>query len=297
MPTIEEENVFDHLDSTFSKDHLDLGIPSRSPTPTDKSYSLGDVIYYPFRTSLGVWQWASHNVEENVIAPVANRISSSMINPTNLSIVLWNYIKSMTPQRARDLTRIISIAITNSLGLLQADESLTFSRMNKQLREDTAKFISSEHGQTLVVDSVACISKTAAALNTPEMKIAGAQVTKTILDSLELIASKEGQQVIQSTADAAGSFIELVASPESTIFLTEVRIYGWIARLLYFSHCGFFMSRLPRMSVMHLILNIVNGPPIRPIERPMTTSRKTPHRRKRHFLLDRGKWKMNTGVR
>lgn len=59
------------------------------------------------------------------------------------------------------------------------------------MRDNAAHLISSKHGQTVVIDSVASIAKIASALNTKEVKAASQQVTKTTIDFVELLASDE----------------------------------------------------------------------------------------------------------
>lgn len=66
--------------------------------------------------------WATSKVDEKVVSPVATRLASSVANPFVLSFFIWERIKKMTPQRARDVTRLLSTAVANALGVLGAEK-------------------------------------------------------------------------------------------------------------------------------------------------------------------------------
>lgn len=72
--------------------------------------------------SMRMNRWATNKVDEKVVNPVATRLATSVANPHVLSFLIWERIKTMTPQRARDVTRLLSTAVANALGVLGAEK-------------------------------------------------------------------------------------------------------------------------------------------------------------------------------
>lgn len=71
-------------------------------------------------------RWATSKVDENVVSPVTSRLANSVANPFVMSYFLWERIKEMTPQRARDLTRLFSTAVANAVGVFGAEKGQAF---------------------------------------------------------------------------------------------------------------------------------------------------------------------------
>lgn len=76
-------------------------------------------------------RWATHKVDKNVVSPVASRIVNSVANPYVMSYFIWERIKKMTPQRARDVTRLFSTAIANAVGVLGAEKGKALTSTTK----------------------------------------------------------------------------------------------------------------------------------------------------------------------
>lgn len=77
------------------------------------------------------FRWATNKVDENVVSPVATRLVNSVANPYVMSYFIWERIKKMTPQRARDVTRLLSTAIANAVGVLGAEKGKALTNTTK----------------------------------------------------------------------------------------------------------------------------------------------------------------------
>ena len=80
---------------------------------------LGQVIFHPISSTYDVFRWAGNTVDDRVLSPLSTSIASSLLNPFNLSLLIWENIKDSTPQRARDITRIITTMIANYVRVLR----------------------------------------------------------------------------------------------------------------------------------------------------------------------------------
>lgn len=85
-----------------------------------------DVCVYVFMD-----RWATNKVDEKVVSPVTNRLVTSVANPYVMSYLIWDRIKKMTPQRARDMTRLISTAIANAVSVLGAEKGKALTGKTK----------------------------------------------------------------------------------------------------------------------------------------------------------------------
>ncbi|RLN26061.1 hypothetical protein BBO99_00000567 [Phytophthora kernoviae] len=167
-------------------------------------------------------RWATTKVDESVVNPVASRLANSVANPAVLSFLLWNQLKTLTPQRARDLTRLLATALSNALSVFGADRGQQLGTSTKQLQEDFVRAASSHTGRDVVLNSVATVAKVAQALNTPETKAATQQLFQTLQSVVDFFASNDGRRIISSTGECITSASEMAASPESSIFLAEL---------------------------------------------------------------------------
>ncbi|OQS06597.1 hypothetical protein THRCLA_01374 [Thraustotheca clavata] len=172
--------------------------------------------------STSLMGWAGEKVDKSVVTPCANMISGSIANPYVLSSKIWDTLKEATPQRARDVSRLISLAISNSALILSSDNTIEWSQSTKALRDHTLAMAATPQGQILVQDCIATVAKTSQALNTPETKAATKQFTKAIQSWIQMLATPQGMQVIDDFGNWASYLTDIAASPESTIFLLEV---------------------------------------------------------------------------
>ncbi|EGZ16716.1 hypothetical protein PHYSODRAFT_544573 [Phytophthora sojae] len=167
-------------------------------------------------------RWATTKVDESVVNPVASRLAGSVANPAVLSFLLWDRLKTLTPQRARDLTRLLATALANALGVFGAERGQRLGASTKQLQEDFARAASSRSGRDVVLNGVATVAKVAQALNTPETKAATQQLFQTLQSVVDFFASDDGRRIISSMSECLTSATEMAASPESSIFLAEL---------------------------------------------------------------------------
>ncbi|KAL4130460.1 hypothetical protein PRIC2_006457 [Phytophthora ramorum] len=167
-------------------------------------------------------RWATTKVDESVVNPVASRLAGSVANPVVLSFLLWDRLKTLTPQRARDLTRLLATALTNALGVFGAERGQQLGASTKQLQQEFVRAASSRSGRDVVLNSVATVAKVAQALNTPETKAATQQLFQTLQSVVDFFASDDGRRIISSTGECLSSATEMAASPEASIFLAEL---------------------------------------------------------------------------
>ncbi|KAG6580073.1 uncharacterized protein IUM83_16015 [Phytophthora cinnamomi] len=167
-------------------------------------------------------RWATTKVDQSVVNPVAARLAESVANPAVLSFLLWDRLKTLTPQRARDLTRLLATALANALGVLSAERGQRLGASTRQLQQDFARAASSRSGRDVVLNGVASVSKVAQALSTPEAKAATQQLFQTLQSVVDFFASDDGRRIISSTGECLTSATEMAASPEASIFLAEL---------------------------------------------------------------------------
>ncbi|POM68353.1 Hypothetical protein PHPALM_15499 [Phytophthora palmivora] len=167
-------------------------------------------------------RWATTKMDETVVNPVAARLADSVANPAVLSFLLWDRLKTLTPQRARDLTRLVATALANALGVFGAERGQQLGASTKQLQQDFVRAASSRSGRDVVLNSVATVAKVAQALNTPETKAATQQLFQTLQSVVDFFASDDGRRIISSSSECLTSASEMAASPEASIFLAEL---------------------------------------------------------------------------
>ncbi|TYZ58320.1 hypothetical protein PybrP1_000018 [[Pythium] brassicae (nom. inval.)] len=167
-------------------------------------------------------RWATSKVDEKVVNPVATRLATSVANPHVLSFLIWERIKKMTPQRARDVTRLLSTAVANALGVLGAEKGKALTGSAKKLQDEFVNAAVSRQGRDVLLNTVATASKVAQALNTPETKVATTQVFEALQSLIDFFASEPGRKVIATAGECMNQLCEVAASPESSIFLAEI---------------------------------------------------------------------------
>ncbi|CAI5717132.1 unnamed protein product [Peronospora farinosa] len=161
-------------------------------------------------------------MDASIVNPVATRLAGSVANPAVLSFLLWERLKTLTPQHARDLMRLLSTAVANALDVLRAERGKQLGVSSKQLQKDFLRAASSRSGREVVLNSVATMAKVAQALNTPETKAATQQLFQTLQSVVDFFASYDGRRIISSTGQCLTSVTEVTASPEASIFLAEL---------------------------------------------------------------------------
>ncbi|CAI5720680.1 unnamed protein product [Hyaloperonospora brassicae] len=161
-------------------------------------------------------------MDASLVHPVAARLAASVANPAVLSFLLWDRLKALTPQRARDLTRLLTTAMADALGVFGAEKGQQLRARATQLQQDFVRAAVSRKGRDVVLHSVATVAKVAQALNTPETKSATQQMVSTLQSVLDFFASDDGRRVIETTGECITCATEMAASPEASIFLAEL---------------------------------------------------------------------------
>lgn len=169
-----------------------------------------------------VFRYFTSTVDSHVVTPVANRLASSVANPYVLSYFIWDRIKNLTPQRARDLSRLLSTAVTNAVGVLGADKAKQLAVSSRRLQDHVVAATVSPQGRDVILNSVATASKVAQAFNTPETKIATQQVFETLQSLIDFFASDNGRKILVAASECVTNVCEVAASPESAVLLAEV---------------------------------------------------------------------------
>ncbi|KAF0717536.1 Aste57867_2244 [Aphanomyces stellatus] len=174
--------------------------------------------------SYALMQLAGQAVDATVISPCAEIISTSVVNPYVWSERIWDGLKSYAPQRARDISRLLSLAIANSLHVLNTEKSAEWARTTSRLQSNAFRALSTPQGNAAIQDSVATVAKATQALGTPEVRAALDQMTATLKSGIQMLSTPEvrGQQMMEDAGMWASQCTEVISSPETSIFLFEV---------------------------------------------------------------------------
>lgn len=167
-------------------------------------------------------RWATTKVDATVVSPVAQLLAQSVANPYVLSVLIWDRLKRMTPQRARDLTRLLSTALGNALGVLGAERAKQLAGTASRLQDQFVHASVSRPGREVVLNSVATASRVAQALSTPESKQATRQLFSTVQSIVDFFASPEGRGIFETLGECLAQLGDVAASPEASIFLAEL---------------------------------------------------------------------------
>ncbi|KAH9134744.1 hypothetical protein LEN26_006720 [Aphanomyces euteiches] len=154
--------------------------------------------------------------------PGADMISTSIFNPHVWSERIWEVLKSYAPQRARDLSRLLGLAIANSLHVINTDKSAELSRSTITLRNNAFQALATPQGHDVIQNCVATVAKTMEAIGTPEAKAVMLQASSTLKSYIHMLATPEGQQVMDDLGSWVSNCADVASSPETTIFLFEV---------------------------------------------------------------------------
>lgn len=170
----------------------------------------------PLWMGIDALKWAGQTVNDQAVAKVVRYAS-----PMGVANHLFDAVKNLTPQRARDLARIFGNATFNLVGLTQSKAG-TKLRISSARSVDTfVSTVSAPAGRQLVIDAAATVVKVAAALDTPETKDAIQQLVVLTARFFDVLASTEAKAFLQCAADAASKACELAASPEATVMAAE----------------------------------------------------------------------------
>ncbi|ETV66565.1 hypothetical protein H257_17000 [Aphanomyces astaci] len=196
------------------------GVPRSSPPPLPPPPrgligNLGLLSY-------ALMQLAGQAVDVTVITPCAELISTSVMNPNVWSERIWDTLKSFAPQRARDISRLLSVAIAKSLPVFTTESSVAWTDTTTRLQSHAFDVLSTPEGHAAIQDTVAAVIKTTQALGTPEVKAATSQATSAIKSYVQMLATPEGQVMLDDVHNWVSHSLDVASSAESSIFLFEV---------------------------------------------------------------------------
>jgi hypothetical protein len=180
----------------------------------------GGVVGWAIHMGLSALMWAGQTVHKRAVVPVVKTASPLTMFWANY---MFQGVASLTPQRAKDLARILSNALCNTVSLWWNTEAGVDARTATAWAVDrVAATASAPAGRRLVIDGAAGLVKLAEALDTPEAKDAIQQGAVVASQFFQLLASEECRDALQSVADAIVKVIELANSPEATVMAAEL---------------------------------------------------------------------------
>ncbi|CAM9375991.1 unnamed protein product, partial [Choristocarpus tenellus] len=135
---------------------------------------------------------------------------------------LFGTVKGLTPQRARDLARVVGNATFNAAGLTQTPSGRCFMTANGQATRSFASAVSSPAGRQFVLDYAAGFVKVAEALDTPEAKDAIQQGAVVVARLMDLLSSRHTKIFLQDLTNALCRAVELANSSEATVLIAEL---------------------------------------------------------------------------
>ncbi|KAG9408584.1 hypothetical protein AC1031_020440 [Aphanomyces cochlioides] len=147
-------------------------------------------------------------VDATLLTPCTEMIADSVINPYDMSAKLWDKLKQCTPQQARDISRLLACAISNSASIATTKASIAFATSSNTLRVRAIEVIGTQEGQAFVQDTVASVAKTAQALNTPDTRAATKQWLESAKSFFQMMATPEGQAAIDNLGELTSQWSE-----------------------------------------------------------------------------------------
>lgn len=146
----------------------------------------------PVRGVIGAVRWAGASVNDVAVAPVMR-----LASPWGLAGTLLTTLKAYTPQRARDLARIVGNGLLNFAGLARTPAGSEVIRSAGHAAGSLSMAVSSPAGRQFAVDYATGFVRVTEALNTPEMKAAIQQGTVVIARGIDLLADRRSKIFLQ----------------------------------------------------------------------------------------------------
>lgn len=146
----------------------------------------------PVRSVIGAVKWAGASVNDVAVAPVMR-----LASPSALAGSLLTTLKAYTPQRARDLARVVGNVLVNFAGLARTPAGLELLGSTGRAAGSLSKAASSPAGRQFAVDYASGFVKMAEALNTPEVKAAIQQGAVVMARGMDLLADSRSKIFLQ----------------------------------------------------------------------------------------------------
>lgn len=146
----------------------------------------------PVRSVIDAVKWAGASVNDVAVAPVMR-----LASPSALAGSLLTTLKAYTPQRARDLARVVGNVLVNFAGLARTPAGLELLGSAGRAAGSLSKAVSSPAGRQFAVDYASGLVKMAEALNTPEVKAAIQQGAVVMARGMDLLADSRSKFFLQ----------------------------------------------------------------------------------------------------
>lgn len=148
----------------------------------------------PIWSVLGAVRWAGASVNDVAVAPFIR-----LTSPWGLAGSLLTALKAYTPQRARDLSRVMGNVVLNFAGLVRTRAGSKLIRSTGRAAGSLSTAVSSPAGRQLVVDFATGYVKLAEALDTPEFKAAIQQGAVVVARGVDLLADRRSKMFFQAS--------------------------------------------------------------------------------------------------
>lgn len=142
----------------------------------------------PLWVTIDALKWAGGTVNEVAVAPVVR-----LASPWGLAGSMVATIKGFTPQRARDVARVVGNGVMNAAGLVRTPRGEVLLNTGGRAVRSLSVAVSSPAGRQLLVDSAMGFVKLAEALDTPEAKNAIQQGAVVVARAMDALASRHAK--------------------------------------------------------------------------------------------------------
>ncbi|CAM9117465.1 unnamed protein product, partial [Discosporangium mesarthrocarpum] len=175
------------------------------------------MLLWPVWGTIDALKWAGQTVNERAVAPVVR-----YARPMGWVDAFISTVKGLTPQRARDLARVVGNATFNAAGLTQSKAGMDLLLASRRVMGSFACAGSSPAARQAVLESGALFVKVAKVLAKPEAKDALQQGTLFLASILDVFASRHTKIFLQDAANVLCRAAELAHSPEATVMVAEL---------------------------------------------------------------------------
>lgn len=153
---------------------------------------LLDWALWPLWSTIDALKWAGGTVNEVAVAPVIR-----LASPWGLAGSMLTTVKAFTPQRARDLARVVGNGVLNFVGLARTPAGGALLQSSGKAAGSFRKAVSSPAARQLLVDSATGFVKLAEALDTPEAKNAIQQGAVVMARGMDALGSRHSKMMVK----------------------------------------------------------------------------------------------------
>ncbi|CAM9226172.1 unnamed protein product, partial [Ectocarpus fasciculatus] len=195
------------------------GVANNSSNSGGGGSGLLDWALWPLWGTIDALKWAGGTVNEVAVAPVIR-----MASPWGLAGSVLTTVKAFTPQRARDLARVVGNFGLNAAGLVQTPAGVELLRSSGRATGSLSTAVSSPAGRQFLLESATGLVKLAEALDTPEAKNFIQQGAVVAARGMDALASRHTKIFVKDLADVIVRLVELANSREATILAAEFTV-------------------------------------------------------------------------